>query len=152
MVDGRLSALPKARAPFPGTARPCPIRRDAGRDGSDGRGGFVTKLQCSVASAGRFRSWAATHPGAIREVNQDRFVNRPDLGVWAVADGAGGHGDGQYAAGLLAEALETLSPGLSAGELLAEVRGRIFEVHEALHQEAAQSGNPVTASTIVVLL
>ena len=79
-------------------------------------------------------------------------MNRPDLGVWAVADGAGGHADGQHAAKLLAEALEALPPGLSGAGLLAEVRGRILSVHEALHEEATRRSGQVIASTIVVLL
>ena len=42
-------------------------------------------------------SWAMTHPGASATHNEDSFVNRPDLGVWAVADGAGGHQGGEVA-------------------------------------------------------
>ncbi|MBV8092951.1 MAG: serine/threonine-protein phosphatase [Acetobacteraceae bacterium] len=112
----------------------------------------MSELECRFAAAGRFRSWAATHPGAVRAVNQDRYVNRPDLGIWAVADGAGGHAEGQYAATLLAQALETLPPALAGAELLTEVRGRILAAHQALHEESARHGHEIIASTIVVLL
>ena len=72
----------------------------------------------------RFRSWAVTHPGAKRKHNEDAYVDRPDLGIWAVADGAGGHAAGEVASGMIAEALEAIPTGLSAPELLAQVRLR----------------------------
>ena len=72
--------------------------------------------------ANRFRSWHATHNGTKRKHNEDTWVDRPDLGIWAVADGAGGHQAGEYASGLIAEALDALPPALSASELLAAVR------------------------------
>lgn len=101
----------------------------------------------------RLRSWAMTHPGAKRKHNEDAYVDRPDLGVWAVADGAGGHQAGEVASGMLAEALESVPPTLSAPELLAQVRMRVENTHAALRDLAAQRGAHVTvASTIVVLL
>jgi len=101
----------------------------------------------------KFQSWAGTHPGAVRTHNEDSFVDRPDLGLWAVADGAGGHDAGEVASGRLKEALETVPPGLSASELLAQVRLRVEEVHHALRDEAALRGpRAVIASTLVVLL
>jgi serine/threonine-protein phosphatase Stp1 len=103
--------------------------------------------------ATHFRSCAVSHPGAKRKHNEDAYVDRPDLGVWAVADGAGGHQAGEVASGMIAEALEAITPGLSASELLAEVRLAIERTHEALREEAARRGpDVVVASTVVVML
>lgn len=101
----------------------------------------------------RFQSWAASHPGAVRSHNEDSFVDRSDIGLWAVADGAGGHDAGEVASGLLKQALDAIPPALSASELLAQVRLRVGEVHQALREEAQKrSSRTVIASTLVVLL
>jgi len=99
------------------------------------------------------RSSAATHPGAVRPRNEDAMVDRPDAGLWAVADGAGGHGAGDVASRAIATALEAIPPGLSAAELLAQVRLRLAAVHTELQEEAARRGpGRLIASTVVVML
>jgi protein phosphatase/serine/threonine-protein phosphatase Stp1 len=101
----------------------------------------------------QFRSSAATDAGAVRTHNEDAFVNRPDLGLWAVADGAGGHEAGEVASRMIADALEAIPPGLPAGEMLAQIRLRITAIHAALREEAARRGpRAMIASTVVVLI
>jgi serine/threonine protein phosphatase Stp1 len=110
-------------------------------------------MEADVVTAPRFRSWAVTHPGARRKHNEDAYVDRPDLGIWAVADGAGGHAAGEVASGMIAEALEGIPSGLRAAELLAQVRLAIERTHAALREEAARRGPDVmVASTVVVML
>lgn len=101
----------------------------------------------------RLISHAATHPGAVRPRNEDALLDRPDVGLWVVADGAGGHGAGDVASAAIIAALETIAPGLSAAELLAQVRIRLTEVHRGLQEEAARRGpGRILASTVVVML
>ncbi len=105
-----------------------------------------------VAQSGRFRSRAASHAGAVRTLNEDAFVNRPDLGVWAVADGAGGHQSGEVASAAVAAALQAIAPGLSAGEVLVQVRARLEAAHAQLRADAAVRGAGVRVATTVVVL
>lgn len=110
-------------------------------------------IEHSSVSAGRFHSCAATHAGAVRRRNEDNYVNRPDLGLWAVADGAGGHEAGDVAASIVTDALKAVPVGFGAAQLLAEVRHRIAQAHQALWMEAARRGpHAMLVTTIVVLL
>lgn len=101
----------------------------------------------------RLTSHAATHSGAVRPRNEDAVLDRPEIGLWVVADGAGGHGAGDVASAAIVAAMSAIPDGLSAAELLAQVRLRLAAVHEDLQEEAARRGpGRILASTVVVML
>jgi len=53
-------------------------------------------------------SAVATHPGLRREGNEDASCVRPDLGLYIVADGMGGHAAGEVASRLAVETIESV--------------------------------------------
>lgn len=93
-----------------------------------------------------------SHPGTVRTRNEDAFVERSDIGLWAVADGAGGHDSGDVASAAAVGALAAIPAGLSAAEVLAQVRLRLDAVHADLQRRAANSANGAIAATTVVVL
>src|SRR5690606_39771704 len=56
--------------------------------------------------------------GLVRTVNEDACLARPDLGIWAIADGMGGHDCGDYASNLIIGELGRVRRPGSARELL----------------------------------
>ena len=103
-----------------------------------------------------WRSWACTDPGSVRSNNEDNFVARPEVGVWMVADGAGGHAHGEVASKMLADAIGA-TPARAGSDLIAEIHAIASRTHDALRSraqaESAESGVRIMiASTIVVML
>jgi protein phosphatase/serine/threonine-protein phosphatase Stp1 len=107
----------------------------------------------NIAEFGSFRSRAATHAGTAGRHNEDAYLNRPDLGLWAVADGAGGHQSGEVASAAVIDLLQGLQPGLSAADMLQEVRSRLETAHAHLRSAASGRGaGVIMATTAVVVL
>ena len=100
-----------------------------------------------------YRSAARTHVGAVRERNEDAVLDRPEIGLWAVADGAGGHQCGDYASRRIVAALGELAQRRSAPLLADDVRTCLRRVNQELRTKAADIGpRAMICSTVVVAL
>jgi type VI secretion system protein ImpM len=112
-----------------------------------------TDTLVSEGSPPRYQSAASTDMGRVRTINQDAFIERPESGVWAVADGLGGHSNGEIASRMVCDALADLVPDGSLDQTINDVRERVGQVNEHLDRLAARSGTGVrTGSTVVALL
>jgi serine/threonine protein phosphatase PrpC len=100
-----------------------------------------------------YRSAARTHVGTVRRRNEDAVLDRAEIGLWAVADGAGGHQRGDYASGRIIAALREVDPALSGQGLVNEVKTRLAEVNRELRARAATIGpEALIGSTVATLL
>ena len=101
----------------------------------------------------KFSSNAATHVGMVRKLNEDSHVERTDIGVWAVADGMGGHEAGDYASRMVTEYLKALRPREEFEDMVETIRSSLEQANRQLLDESvAYDRQRVPGSTAVVLL
>ncbi len=98
-------------------------------------------------------SAAATHVGKVRTINEDAFLERAECGLWAVADGMGGHHAGDVASRTIVEQLAAVQSHVNFSALVDEVEQRLFAANRLMHDLAAGQQPPtVMGSTVAVLL
>jgi protein phosphatase len=100
-----------------------------------------------------WKSVEQTHPGKRRRCNEDAVLARPDVGLWAVADGMGGHQAGDVASQAIADALRRVR---LSGELSADVdriEDALVAVNDELRLHArTQCQGGTVGSTVVTML
>lgn len=95
------------------------------------------------------RSTSRTHVGLVRAINEDRVLDRPEAGLWAVIDGMGGHDAGDVAADTALRALDALAT--RGAPTCAEVEAALATVNETLY-EAGRATGLIRGATAIVLL
>ena len=93
-----------------------------------------------------------THVGHRRKINEDALLSRPDLGLWAVADGMGGHDAGEVASALVVEGLGSIPSGLAPNAQADAVRAILQGVNTRLREMGGEGPQARTIGSTVVAL
>ncbi|MHC6223457.1 PP2C family protein-serine/threonine phosphatase [Pseudomonas sp. X10] len=103
----------------------------------------MTAMQYTAASY--------SHTGMVRRINEDACLELTAEGLWAVADGMGGHAAGDYVSSLTVDSLRQLAPSQSLDDYAQALRDSLGRVNSAVREESARRGVPMMGSTVVVL-
>ena len=98
----------------------------------------------------RLYSVAATAVGRSRSTHHDSVIERPEIGVWAVADGLGGSGHAKIASRMMCDALGDYRPDASFDDMAYNVSQRIGDVNNHLRRQPGT--NLADRGTAVVAL
>lgn len=96
-------------------------------------------------------SAAHSHVGLVRQINEDAYLDRPEDGLWVVADGMGGHAAGDYVSSLIVDSLRRIVPAGSLQDYEAALRQGLAQVNDAVREETRQRGVSMMGSTVVLL-
>lgn len=113
----------------------------------------ITSSPVQRASENAWHSFSRTDPGKVRQYNEDAILDRPDLGLWVVADGMGGHQAGDVASKKIIHRLNELDLSSSLDLTITQVKAALQGVNQELKELAAKIyDHQVVGSTVVVLM
>lgn len=99
-----------------------------------------------------WESCALTDVGARRKHNEDAIMARPENGLWAVADGMGGHEAGDKASNMITSALEALPRPDNFSVFVDRIEDALQNVNATIRDHAAREfDGRMMGSTVVAL-
>jgi serine/threonine protein phosphatase PrpC len=98
-----------------------------------------------------WKSVAKTDIGTIRKVNEDDFLDSPQVGMWCVADGMGGHAKGDVASKMIVDGLQDIANSNSYPLGTQQIKDVLQQVNSRLVSMASEK-QAVIGSTVVVLI
>lgn len=100
-----------------------------------------------------WHSGSCTDVGRVREVNEDALISCSQVGMWAVADGMGGHAVGDVASQMIVDALEKVDDIEKLSDFVDAVEQAIIGVNNDIIAYAERMfDNATMGSTLVVLV
>lgn len=99
----------------------------------------------------RIEDASVSHVGVVRSANEDSHASVPWAGVWVVADGMGGHHNGQFASRTIADAVGATTPPDDLESACSAVAGAIHEANATIFARSVEEGKQM-GSTVVALV
>ena len=98
----------------------------------------------------RIESWAKTHEGRVRDHNEDSYCAKEGDGLWAVADGMGGHEGGEWASAKIVEKLDAIELPATLDAACERIADAIRAANRSILVEARKRHRQM-GSTVVTL-
>lgn len=100
-----------------------------------------------------WQSSALTHVGTVRTTNEDAIFEHATSGLWAVADGMGGHEAGEVASSMIVHALENVQVKRRLSHAVEYIDKELQAVNRRIQQHSEMIlQNRTLGSTVVALV
>jgi len=106
-----------------------------------------------ITSRYTWSSYGLSDKGKVRKHNEDSMLVRPEVGLWVVADGMGGHSAGDVASQMIVHSLKDVQAGDKLNKYINDIEDRLLAVNKRLMDKAQETDHRTTiGSTVVVML
>ncbi|BFM08553.1 PP2C family protein-serine/threonine phosphatase [Halioxenophilus aromaticivorans] len=102
---------------------------------------------------GNIETSSFTHTGCVRKRNEDALLALPKSGIWAVADGMGGHDAGDYASHCVISHIYQLAKKVKGADLVRQFPDALKAANQEILAESLKGGvDRIIGTTLVALI
>jgi serine/threonine protein phosphatase PrpC len=100
----------------------------------------------------RIQSMARTDTGKVRRNNEDSFCDRHEDGLWAVADGMGGHEHGEWASAEVAQAMASVYLPANFDDACLIIAGALHGANARIFETGSDRGIQMGSTAVVLFV